>query len=137
MFKLLPALKAGGWLTPRLLIGQVREDSQNGALQAFASHLGKSSSVLVQELAQKSVFRFVRVGAIRTFQKKDDWCNVGFEKFRSIWWRKLARKCANLFHHGENVERFPSRKAKMSRNCFLRCTEILNSHENLPFYAFW
>jgi hypothetical protein len=28
-------------------------------------------------------------------------------------------------------------QGKMSWNCFLMCTEILNSHENLPFYAFW
>jgi hypothetical protein len=66
----------------------------------------------------KSVFRFVRVGAIRTFQKNDDWCSVGFEKSRSIRWRKLARKCANLFHHGENVERLTSRNAKMSEIAF-------------------
>jgi hypothetical protein len=53
MFKLLPALEAGGWLTRRLLIGHVWEDPQNGALQVSCLPLGKSSSVLVRELAQK------------------------------------------------------------------------------------
>jgi len=83
MFKLLPAFKAGGWLiTPRLLIGHVRENSQNGALQASASHLGKLLFRIgagTRPKVMKSVFRFVRVGAIRTFKKNDDWCNVGFE----------------------------------------------------------